>query len=93
MRFTNRNKHIIIIRSKFYLINYNVLALYEIKYLYNFILNNSKIKYADVSVNSIEEIILIINSPDFFIIIMIKDFKKTSFAMLFLMFQLSRHLF
>ena len=61
-----------------------MFALYEAGYLYSFIFNSLKIKYAEVLINLINNVILIINLLDSIIIIMIIDFKKTFFIVLFL---------
>lgn len=80
-------------RDKLYSINYNVLTLCKTRYLYNFIFNNLKTKYAEISTNSVDDVILITNLSNFFITVIIKDLKKTFFAILFLILQLPRYFF
>ena len=49
IRFTNRNKHIVMIRNKSCFVDFNVLTLCETNYCYVFVFSNSKIEFANVS--------------------------------------------
>lgn len=71
MRFTNRSKYIVIVRDKFYLVSYNVLALCEAEYLYSFIFSSLKIEYPKLSANPVDDVLSAINSLDLFIIVII----------------------
>ena len=86
IHFTGRSKHTIMMRGKFCLVGYNVLALYKTGYLYDFIFSSLKIEYSEVLINLIDNVISAINSSDSFIIIMVIDLKKTLRAILFLIF-------
>ena len=49
MRFTKRNKHIVMIRKKSCSVNFNVLVLCETNYCYVFVFSSSKIEFVNVS--------------------------------------------
>ena len=93
VRFTSRSKHTIMMRGKPCPVGYNVLALCEAGYLYDFIFSSPKTGYSGVPANPTEGVISTTNPSDPFITAMIMDLKKTSRAVLFLMLQLPRHLF
>ena len=71
--------------GKLYSINYNILALYKIDYLYNFLFSNLKIKsYIVIYADLISKVFLIINLLNSFIEFTIKKLSKITLTILYL---------
>ena len=93
VRFTCRSKHTIMMRGKPCPVGYNVLALCEAGYCYNFLFSSPKSGFASVPNNPAEGVRSATGFQDQAVMTMITDLSKTSRAVLHLMLQTPRDLF